>query len=427
MIQKLSEVPPKSPPLMYISNRLKNMVEKIKYKEPKIIRAKRGWFIALYYEYPDNPGKYKRFEISAGINYIKDLLIKEQEVQILLKEVNRALKAGFDPFLTGLEKEFSASVSEKIKQIKQNDEAEIQKGWSIIEAIDRFQDYCIKKNLSANTLKSYNSFIKIFTIWLNENELDNSIASEITEDTIRDFLNQQFDEEDWKPKTYNNYLKFFYTLFTRISKLERKENKNIEYIIDLSDIELKKDRAEKNRYYSPIVAERVKKEIKLIPELYAYVKWIFYSCMRPREIRLLQINHIDLESRQIKAIAPTAKTGDRFIPICDELKDLIISMRLMELPFNYYVFGKEGQPSEENMSSHFFTSLYKPIKTKLGLDDKYTLYGWKHTRVVNLLQAGFTDPEVMSLTGHSDYKSFMAYKRELVVDTSAMKGKTIDF
>ncbi|MEL7587833.1 MAG: hypothetical protein AAGU19_14085 [Prolixibacteraceae bacterium] len=38
---------------------------------------------------------------------------------------------------------------------------------------------------------------------------------------------------------------------------------------------------------------------------------------------------------------------------------------------------------------------------------------------------GFTDNEVMSLTRHSDYKSFMAYKRELMVDTSAMKEKTI--
>lgn len=74
-----------------------------------------------------------------------------------------------------------------------------------------------------------------------------------------------------------------------------------------------------------------------------------------------------------------------------------------------------------------FTNGYKLIKDKLGLDNKYTLYGWKHTRVVNLLMAGFTDNEVMSLTGHSDHKSFMAYKRELMVDTSAMKGKTIEF
>jgi integrase len=213
-----------------------------------------------------------------------------------------------------------------------------------------------------------------------------------------------------------------------MEKLEKKQNKGIKYQIDLQDIEMKKDRAEKNRYYSAVVALKVKKELAKNESLYNYVKWIFYSCMRPREIRLLQINHIDIQARQIKAIAPTAKTGDRFIPICDELMALIKSMKLMKLPLNYYVFGgKNGKPGKERLSRDLFTNSYKLIKDKLGLDNKYTLYGWKHTRVVNLLMAGFTDAEVMSLTGHSDYQSFMAYKRELMVDTSAMKGKTIEF
>ena len=207
----------------------------------------------------------------------------------------------------------------------------------------------------------------------------------------------------------------------------KKVNNKVKYSIDLSDLELKKDRTEQNRYHSPLVAERIKKELVKDPNLYAYVKWIFYSCMRPREVRLLQINHIDIEARQVKAIAPTAKTGDRFIPICDELKELIISMGLLKLPLNYYVFGRDGQPAAEMIRMDYLSKRYKLIKKKLELDDKYTLYGWKYTRVVNLLMAGFSDNEVMSLTGHRDYKSFMTYKRELIVDTSAMKGKTIAF
>ncbi|MBW8323771.1 MAG: tyrosine-type recombinase/integrase, partial [Prolixibacteraceae bacterium] len=274
----------------------------------------------------------------------------------------------------------------------------------------------------------YNSFINNFISWIEENGFGNMIAAEITERTIEDFLDQQYDEENWTPRTYNNHLKFFNTLFPRMEKLEKRENAKLKgYNVDLSDIELKKDRAEKNRYYSPVVAGKVKKELVRQPNLHAYVKWIFYSCMRPKEIIFLQINHIDISARQIKAIAPTAKTGDRFIPICDELLELIESLDLTKLPFNYYVFGKNGVPGPERMGRHYFTERYKPVKDKLGLDDKYTLYGYKHTRVVNLLMAGFTDQEVMSLTGHNDYKSFMAYKRELLVDTSAMKGKTIAF
>ncbi len=55
-------------------------MENVKYKTPKIVRAKKGRFIALYYEYPDCPGEYKRFEISAGINYIHDLVERETAI-----------------------------------------------------------------------------------------------------------------------------------------------------------------------------------------------------------------------------------------------------------------------------------------------------------------------------------------------------------
>lgn len=413
-----------------IGERIRRMAGGIKYKDPKIVRAAKGWFVALYYEYPDQAGEYKRFEISAGINYIHDLKEREKEAQILLKEVKRVLQAGFDPFMTPLENEITESITRQIEAIKEVEEAktEAERGWTITEGIKQFQEYCTKKNLSHNTIRTYDTFINNLTGWLEETEQTELIASELTEDTIFEFVNQQFDEEEWSPRTYNNHLKFFYTLFSRMEKLEKKLNKTIKYHIDLEDIELKKDRAEKNRYYSPVVAQKVKRELAKNESLYNYVKWIFYSCMRPREIRLLQINHIDIEARQIKAIAPTAKTGDRFIPICDELLDLIKSMKLMKYPLNYFVFGgKDGRPAKEKLSRDLFTNGYKLIKDKLGLDNKYTLYGWKHTRVVNLLMAGFTDNEVMSLTGHSDYKSFMAYKRELMVDTSAMKGKTIEF
>ncbi len=404
------------------------MVDQVKYKKPTIVRAKRGWFVALYYEWPDRPGEFKRFEISCEINRIHDQEEKEKEIQILLKEVKRALQAGFNPFIRNIDEDFAEAIAQKAEVIKEEEKEEVVQGWSISQGIKKFQGYCEKKNLSHNTTRTYDTFINNLTGWLEETEQTELIASELTEDTIFEFVNQQFDEEEWSPRTYNNHLKFFYTLFSRMEKQEKKLNKNIKYRIDLEDIDLKKDRAEKNRYYSPVVAQKVKKELAKSENLYNYVKWIFYSCMRPREIRLLQINHIDIQARQIKAIAPTAKTGDRFIPVCDELLDLIKSMKLMKLPLNYYVFGgKDGKPAAEKLSRDLFTNSYKLIKDKLGLDNKYTLYGWKHTRVVNLLMAGFIDPEVMSLTGHTDYKSFQAYKRELMVDTSAMKGKTIEF
>lgn len=127
--------------------------------------------------------------------------------------------------------------------------------------IARFRAYCKKKILSDNTVRTYNSFINNFIFWIEENGYTNMVAAEITEWTIEEFLDQQVGEENWI-QTYNNHLKFFNTLLPRMKKLEKRENAKLKgYNVDFSGIELKKDRAEKNRYYSPVVAGKVKKEL----------------------------------------------------------------------------------------------------------------------------------------------------------------------
>jgi hypothetical protein len=88
---KKKKVPPKLPPRESFKKLIKKMADQVKYKEPTIVRTKRGWFIALYYEWPDRPGEFKRFEISCGVNYIHNLEEREKEIQILLRELKKAL------------------------------------------------------------------------------------------------------------------------------------------------------------------------------------------------------------------------------------------------------------------------------------------------------------------------------------------------
>ncbi|WP_312789686.1 tyrosine-type recombinase/integrase [Sphingobacterium sp.] len=175
------------------------------------------------------------------------------------------------------------------------------------------------------------------------------------------------------------------------------------------------------------MAEKVKSELKNDPEIYNYSKWIFYSCMRPKEIRHLKVQDIDLFSRQIKVPGPDGKTGDRLVPICDELHELILEMGIDKANLNYYIFGKGKMISPLQVYEDYFRRRYQKIKEHLELDYNYTLYSWKHTRVVSLITAGFDDNQVMTLTGHRDRAAFEAYKRDLIIDNTVMKKKTINF
>ncbi|MGO3267867.1 MAG: tyrosine-type recombinase/integrase [Sphingobacteriaceae bacterium] len=346
----------------------------------------------------------------------------EASIQAMLTYLKKQLDNGFDPFFPEIEDQYRNAIEKKKEEIEEADRAG---DWNLEFGLKLFIENCRERNLSENTIKTYNTYVRNFEDWLRNNELMYTKCASVDETFARRFLNESYEGNKWSPRTYNNHLNFLMVFFARVQKLEKRQNHNVNYMLDLTDLEEKKTRAEKNRYYTGAVAEKVKKELKKDAIMYNYVKWLFYSCMRPKEIRLLQIKNIDIHTRQIKATAPTAKTGDRYIPICDELADLIKGMKLDELPLDFYVFGEKGVSSFEIASRDYYTKRYKPIKDKLGLDDKYSLYGWKHTRVVNLLIAGFNDQEVMSLTGHTDYQSYLAYKRELMVDSSKMKGRTV--
>ncbi|SJN49692.1 hypothetical protein [Sphingobacterium sp. JB170] len=124
------------------------MGTKPKYKEPKIVRAKRGWFIALYYLQP-NESTYKRFELSGGINYIHDIEKKEREIQEMLKYLLGELKNGFNPFFPDLENEFITAVEKKKDEIIFADS--ISTYWLISSAIDKFIEDCRSRNLAPKT------------------------------------------------------------------------------------------------------------------------------------------------------------------------------------------------------------------------------------------------------------------------------------
>ncbi|WP_313418848.1 tyrosine-type recombinase/integrase [Sphingobacterium multivorum] len=394
----------------------------IPYKLPTIVRGKKYWHVAYFFEVPNAPGKFKKFQVKDGINYTKDLDQREIEIRQLRDDVELALKNGFNPFLPQI------TVDRQLKRVEEEIADEKSKSktqlWSIKKGEEEFTKYGVKKNLSAETMRKYKSYFSVFNQWIDKNDLKDISLSKLSEDHITDFLDQSFEDYSWSPRTYNNYLNFLSTFFTRVLSLEKRKNKEVEYSIDFDFLELKNSRAEKNKYYTESVANLIKKEIDKDIELNRYVRWIFYSCMRPNEIRHLKIERIDFNARQIKI---DGKTGFRFVPICDELLLLMKEMELEESKIDNFVFGKGGKPSPEMVHSDYFRDRYRPIKIKHNLDMNYTLYSWKHTRVVSLIAAGFDDNQVMTLTGHRDRAGFEAYKRELVIDNTIMKGKTITF
>jgi integrase len=401
------------------------------YKLPKICRAANNdWYVEYYYLNPFTLD-FKRFKVREGVNYIKDPVEKENQIRALSKAINYALtKLHYSPFEEAeiLNQVIVKEETKQLAEIKTETIAADQ--WTLDQACTEYMAYCRWKKLADRTITGYQTFINALQEWVLDNGLQDIKARDYTQHELLLFLNTYSDQEDWTARTYNNYLDFFFTFFARVEKLEKRKSPGARYVMDLSDREYKNDTAERNRAYTPQIADLIKQQLAKAgnENLSDFVEWIYHSCMRPKEIRLLKIQHINLLARQLKAIGPTAKTGDRMVPVCDELLQLIENRKLLKLNPNWYVFGNDGNPGPLPFNKNFFAIRYRKIKDYLELDINYTMYGWKHTAVINMIYAGFSHEEIMVRTGHKDRKSFEAYIRDLIVDYSArMTGKTVAF
>jgi integrase len=282
----------------------------------------------------------------------------------------------------------------------------------------------VAKGNRESSMNRYTWMSNNFVPWCKEQGI--LYINEPTIEHVDAFLNKKLNEERWGATTYNNRIKGFVSFFNYlVAKRKLKENP-----IKPGMLERLKNTAEKNRYYDQGTLDKLIPKIKKNIAMQRFIRWTYYTCARGSELREIRIKDIDLRIKKIIIRADIGKTGasvgKRHIPICQELHDLIIEEKLKEMPANWYIFGGKGIPGPKLMHDKYISRPFAKIKEDLGIDPRHTVYSFKHTRVVDLLVAGFDATKVMQLTGHTNWSSFQAYTRELgAVMDKQMIGNTV--
>jgi integrase len=396
------------------------------YRKAKVYRGSNGtikdaWHVYYFFLNPET-SKMVRFKVYEDINRQKTLEERESYAAELVININKALSDGFNPFDYERSVVKKIEAKEKINYSKHNPKSPL-----LTEAFREFLEVKRDKNLSPQTIQAYETFISGFENWLIDNQIADIRINKLDISLIKSMLAQMQRSYGWSGTTYNNYLNFWVTLLNWFSKKPRNWiNRDDFNIGEDGELEKKESRPMKHQYFGDTIFNKVKEAMAPFPKMLFYSKFIYYSCMRPEEIRQLKIENVDISGRYIKIVG---KTKSRTVPICDELAEMLKSLSLEDYPAYYYVIGKNGEVSSATHSENYFSRVFREeIKEKLGLSKDFTLYGMKHTRVVSLLNAGYSDAEIMNLTGHRDTASYDKYKRDLVGHIKTrLKGKTVSW
>jgi len=301
-------------------------------------------------------------------------------------------------------------VTEEIVKVATKRKESKKSDTNIIKALDLYLKSRIERTDNTNSHSTHRGVVGWFTKYLTENNLLEISVSEITRQIVADALLFTKQDRKWGATTYNSHVDL---IMTFMNWLEREE-----YILKnpaTGKIEKLRAIVGKNTWYNREIANKVKAHmIKTGNEIaYNACAFTYHLLVRSQsELLKLKVADFDFELKRIRFRKEVSKNGmEAFRDFTPEFEKIALKMKLDQLPEDYYVFGKGGLPSKIKAGKNTLSLLYKPVKDKFKISEDYSIYGWKHTRVVHEMMRRTDAYEIQHICRHSSLDETQKYMR----------------
>jgi integrase len=210
--------------------------------------------------------------------------------------------------------------------------------------------------------------------------------------------------------TVNKSLSYIKKFFNEFVKDERINKNPFLYVKGLPV-----QTGKKNEAFTKEQTQRLKSYImKYDLQLWYFIQFIFWTYLRPKEIRNLRVKHILLVDRKIFVPANISKNkkGD-FLYVPDALYRAIKEMNLDYNKPNNYVFSGKNYGGEEKLGVNNMYKRFKGGLIDLEFDGNFTLYSWKHTGVTMAYKAGIDIKAIQYQCRHHSIEMTDIYLKSL--------------
>ena len=347
------------------------------YLPPRLTEGKE-WYISYSVKDPAT-SKMKRFRIK--VNRIKSLKERRIAAKVIMARLTEQLSLGWNPIL----------------------EKEAPKAYTrLYDAMDSFLK--VKgKETEANSMRSYNSYIKILKNWLHEYGFKKDMyACSFTKSVALDFMNDVEDDERISPRTYNNYRAFYFGFFNWTIE------KGYLTVNPFSEIKKKPKKLTKKvrRTLTNEELQRLFEHLQEENRMYLVMCLLCYCCfLRPKEIALLKCEDVDLENQIIRVddgIAKNDNTSFRTIPdaMMPFMKDLDLTVG------KHYLFadgkGYDFLPGTKKMCSRKIAKFWENhVREACKFPMEVQFYSLKDSGMTNMADSGVPITFVKQQADHS--------------------------
>ncbi len=364
-----------------------------------------GWFLyfSVYDDFKCKMIRYRRYDGFKACKTIEEC--KENATKIKKKYINR-LKSGWTPLN---EKSVIWSDNLEYHEItkKRNPKRRSKRNipYFLSEYLERSKDIWAKGSYDKRR-----SELRIFKKWLKKEKLDDIDVSEFTSENALAFFDT-LTENGLSGTTKNNYGLVLKAVWKVIKK--KYPLINDPWI----DIPRYKKKTISQRPLKRGIIAAVKTELeKSDPQLWLAAQFMYYCFIRPKEMRYMQIKHLDLYEGKVVLYADITKVGKtRIVEIENSfLEELWSKYKLNKYPEDYYIFTIKGKPGKKHIGKNYFWTRFDKLRQTLEIPNDYKFYGFKHTGAVAALKAGADIKEIQHQMGHSSIDITDQYLKSMV-------------
>ena len=365
----------------------------VNYLPATLKTNKSGWLIEYYVENPlTQELARKRIKLQRLLTRYANKGEAKKHINNIILALNMKLSTGWNPFFLGEDSRMYTPIKDVAARYLEE----------------------IEKNLRPATYRTYKTFIKVFSEWI-EKQQPEMYSSMISHALVVRFMDYVYYErkgisgDEMSAAAYNAYIKQGSAFFSwMIDKCYCKEN-------HFQKIKAKKVEEKKRILIPEETREKIEEYLKeKNPRFLLMLKLIYAGLIRPKELRCLKVENLSFKDMQLRIPKDVAKNGhERLVPLSQEILLDFVDIGVHQGNMSDYLFGEHFQTCSKRMSDGTMPKHWVKLRKALNLPDEMQMYSFRDTGMTEMIKNGIDPLSVKQLADHSSLAMTAIYTKHV--------------